>query len=438
MERPDFFELKNGEKVKLPFTEKEYQNRLNKLRSVMSEQGMDMVILTSMHTYKTYNNIAKEGIDQLENYGFKENKSNPDALLMRSHELKDQDFNISLKCICRAGAGVNHIPIKNATERGVVVFNTPGGNANAVKELVICGLLLSSRGIIQGHSFTKSLDVDVPSELANLVETNKKNFKGTELKGKTIGIIGLGSIGSLVAQSVDSLGMKIIGYDPNISIDAAWQLPKEVEKAENLKYLLSNSDYISVHVPLLDDTQNLISKDAIKYIKKGAKLINLSRGAIVNNSDVLHALEANKIGCFVTDFPTPELVKRSNEFSDVILLPHLGASTKEAEVNCAIMASEQAIRFLKDGEITNSVNFPKIKLGRTTKHRLVIIHKDEPGVIGSITGEIASNNINIPDMINKSRDEIAITVIDLDEKPSQNLLNSLKNISSVLNVRICK
>ena len=276
---------------------------------------------------------------------------------------------------------------------GVVVFNTPGGNANAVKELVICGLLLSSRGIIQGHSFTKSLDVDVPSELANLVETNKKNFKGTELKGKTIGIIGLGSIGSLVAQSVDSLGMKIIGYDPNISIDAAWQLPKEVEKAENLKYLLSNSDYISVHVPLLDDTQNLISKDAIKYIKKGAKLINLSRGAIVNNSDVLHALEANKIGCFVTDFPTPELVKRSNEFSDVILLPHLGASTKEAEVNCAIMASEQAIRFLKDGEITNSVNFPKIKLGRTTKHRLVIIHKDEPGVIGSITGEIASNNI---------------------------------------------
>ena len=235
-----------------------------------------------MHTYKTYNNIAKEGIDQLENYGFKENKSNPDALLMRSHELKDQDFNISLKCICRAGAGVNHIPIKNATERGVVVFNTPGGNANAVKELVICGLLLSSRGIIQGHSFTKSLDVAVPSELANLVETNKKNFKGTELKGKTIGIIGLGSIGSLVAQSVDSLGMKIIGYDPNISIDAAWQLPKEVEKAENLKYLLSNSDYISVHVPLLDDTQNLISKDAIKYIKKGAKLINLSRGAIVN------------------------------------------------------------------------------------------------------------------------------------------------------------
>ena len=391
-----------------------------------------------MHTYKTHNNIAKEGIDQLENDGFKENKSNPDALLIRSHVLKDQDFNMSLKCICRAGAGVNHIPIKNATERGVVVFNTPGGNANAVKELVICGLLLSSRGIIQGHSYTKSLDGAMPSELTDLVETNKKKFKGTELKGKTIGIIGLGSIGSLVAQSVDSLGMKIIGYDPNISIDAAWQLPREVEKAENLKYLLSKSDYISVHVPLIDDTQNLISKDVIKHIKKGAKLINLSRGAIVNNNDVLNALKTNKISCFVTDFPTPELIKRSNEFSDVILLPHLGASTKEAEVNCAIMAAEQAIRFLKDGEISNSVNFPKVRLGRTTKYRLVIIHKDEPGVIGSITGEIALNNINIPDMINKSRDEIAITVIDLDEKPNQNLVKSLKNISNVLKVRICK
>ena len=391
-----------------------------------------------MHTYKTYNSIAKEGIDLLENHGIKEDKANPDALLIRSHSPVDNDFNKSLKCICRAGAGVNHIPIKNATDRGIVVFNTPGGNANAVKELVICGLLLSSRGIIQGHSFAQSLDNIAYSELNDLVEKNKRNFKGTELKGKTIGIIGLGSIGSLVAQSVDSLGMKIIGYDPNISIDAAWQLPKEVEKAENLKYLLSNSDYISVHVPLMDNTRDLISKDVIKFIKAGAKLINLSRGAIVNNNDVLNALKINKISCFVTDFPTPELIKRSKEFSDVILLPHLGASTKEAEVNCAIMAAEQAIRFLKDGEIINSVNFPKVKLGRTTKYRLVIIHKDQPGVIGSITGEIASNNINIPDMINKSRDEIAITVIDLDEKPSQNLINSLKNITSVLNVRVCK
>ena len=391
-----------------------------------------------MYTYKIHNNVAKEGIDHLESCGFKEESADPDALLIRSHLLIEDNLNKSLKCICRAGAGVNHIPIKKATEKGIVVFNTPGGNANAVKELVICGLLLSSRGIIQGHSFTQSLSDIVSEELTDLVETNKKNFKGTELKGKTIGIIGLGAIGSLLAQSVDSLGMKIIGYDPNISIDAAWQLPKEVEKAENLKYLLSNSDYISIHVPLLDETRNLISKDVIKFIKTGAKLINLSRGAIVNNDDILEALQNNKISCFVTDFPTPEMVKRSKEFLDVILLPHLGASTQEAEINCAIMAAEQATRFLKDGEIINSVNFPKVKLSRTTKYRLVIVHKDEPGVIGSITGEIATHNINIPDMINKSRDEIALTVIDLDENPSQEIIDNLKNITNVLNVRMCK
>jgi len=391
-----------------------------------------------MYTYKIYNNISAEGIDCLEVNGFTKEEKNPDALLIRSQLVNEGDFNKSLKCICRAGAGVNHIPIDMATERGVVVFNTPGGNANAVKELVICGLLLSSRGIIQGHQFAQTLSKQDADELTHLVETNKKNFKGNELKGKTIGIIGLGAIGSLLAQSVVSMDMKVIGYDPNISIDAAWQLPKEVVKADNLKDLLSNSDYISIHVPLVEETKNLISNDVIKFIKPGAKLINLSRGSIVNNKDVLNALENKKISTFVTDFPSPEMVKRSIKFSDVILLPHLGASTKEAEINCAVMAAEQAIRFLKDGEIINSVNFPKVKLGRTTKHRLVVIHKDEPGVIGNITGEIASHNLNIPDMINKSRNEIAITVIDLDDDPSQEIIDNLKKIVNVLSVRICK
>ena len=391
-----------------------------------------------MYTYKTLNNIAKEGIDNLINDDFIEDKTNPDALLIRSHVLVEEDFNQSLKCISRAGAGVNHIPIKKATEKGVVVFNTPGGNANAVKELVICGLLLSSRGILQGHSFIESLSNKNLDDLTNLVETNKKNFKGSELKGKTIGIIGLGAIGSLLAQTVSSMGMNIIGYDPNISIDSAWQLPKEVKKADTLEYLLSNSDYISLHVPLVDETKDLISKDSIKYIKEGARLINLSRGGIVNNNDVLYALENNKISSFVTDFPTPEMVKRSIEFSDVILLPHLGASTEEAEVNCAIMAADQAIKFLNNGEIINSVNFPTVRLGRSTDFRLVIIHKDEPGVIGNITGEIASNNINIPDMINKSRDQIAITIIDLDDKPSEIMINNIKQINNILSVRVCK
>ena len=391
-----------------------------------------------MYTYKIYNNISAEGIDCLEVNGFTKEEKNPDALLIRSQLIDEGDFNKSLKCICRAGAGVNHIPIDMATERGVVVFNTPGGNANAVKELVICGLLLSSRGIIQGHQFAQTLSNQDADELTHLVETNKKNFKGNELKGKTIGIIGLGAIGSLLAQSVVSMDMKVIGYDPNISIDAAWQLPKEVVKADNLKDLLSNSDYISIHVPLVEETKNLICNDVIKFIKPGAKLINLSRGSIVNNKDVLNALENKKISTFVTDFPSPEMVKRSIKFSDVILLPHLGASTKEAEINCAVMAAEQAIRFLKDGEIINSVNFPKVKLGRTTKYRLVVVHKDEPGVIGNITGEIASHNLNIPDMINKSRNEIAITVIDLDDDPSQEIIDNLKKIINVLSVRLCK
>lgn len=391
-----------------------------------------------MHTYKIFNNIAQDGINSLSSNGFKEDKNNPDAILIRSHVLTENDFNKSLKCICRAGAGVNHIPLEQATEKGVVVFNTPGGNANAVKELVICGLLLSSRGIIQGHIFAKSLNDINSNELTDLVESNKKNFKGSELKGKTIGIIGLGAIGSLLAQSVDSMGMKIIGFDPNISIDAAWQLPKEVEKADSLEYLLSNSDYISLHVPLVEETKGLISKNTIKFIKEGAKLINLSRGPIVNNEDILKALEDKKISSFVTDFPTSELVKRSIEFADVILLPHLGASTKEAEINCAIMAAEQANSFLKDGEIINSVNFPRVKLGRTTKNRIVIVHKDEPGVIGNITGEIASHNVNIHDMINKSRDHIAITVIDLDDRPTNHLIDNINEIENVLSVRLCK
>ena len=390
-----------------------------------------------MSTYKLYNNIAEEGIKCLSDSGFKEDTSNPEAMLIRSHTLDESDFNESLRCICRAGAGVNHIPINMATERGVVVFNTPGGNANAVKELVICGLLLSSRGIIQGHKFTQGLYSKNSSDLTNLVENNKKRFKGSELKGKTIGIIGLGSIGSLLAQAVESMGMKIIGYDPNISIDSAWQLPKDVEKAEDLKYLLSNSDYISIHVPLVEETKNLISKDNIKYIKKGSKLINLSRESIVNNLDILSALESKKISSFVTDFPTPELVNRSIDHSDVILLPHLGASTKEAEINCAIMAAEQANNFIINGEIINSVNFPRVRLRRTTKNRLVIVHKDEPGIIGSITGELASQNINISDMINKSRNEIAITLIDIEIEPSVNLLNNINKIDKVLSVRCC-
>ena len=390
-----------------------------------------------MYTYKIFNNIADDGISILKNNEFRTDEIDPDSLLLRSQVLTEDDFNNSLKCIGRAGAGTNNIPVQEATEKGVVVFNTPGANANAVKELVVCGMLLASRGIIQGSAYAKTLSGQDTSELNKSMEAQKKNFKGSELKGKTLGIVGLGAIGSLLAQTAEIMGMKIIGYDPHISIDAAWRLPKEVEKAETLEYLLSNSDYISLHVPLIDATKDMISKETLKHFKQGSKLINLSRGGIVNNEDIIEALDSSKISTFVTDFPTPELVERSSKLQDVILLPHLGASTKEAEINCAVMAADQVSNFLNNGVIINSVNFPSIRLGRTAQYRLVIVNKNEPGMIGKITDEIGFKNINIADMTHKSRDSIGINLIDLENQPSEELINNIKNIDHVLSVRLC-
>ena len=391
-----------------------------------------------MYSYKIYNNIAQEGIDILKENGLKEDQVNPDALLLRSQVLNDSDFNDSLKCIGRAGAGTNNIPVGDATDRGVVVFNTPGANANAVKELVVCGMLLASRGIIQGSSYAMTLKGMATDELNKSMESQKKFFKGSELKGKTLGIVGLGAIGSLLAQTANIMGMKIIGFDPYISVDAAWRLPKEVEKADSLETLLANCDYISLHVPLVDSTKNLISSKTLSFLKDGAKIINLSRGGIVNNDDMLNSLKSGKVNRYVTDFPTPDLIKRADENGDVILLPHLGASTKEAEINCANMACEQVSNFLKNGTIVNSVNFPSIRLGRTTNFRLVIINKNEPGMIGKIADQIASSNLNITDMTNKSRDEIAINLIDLDENPAVEIIKNIEKIEHVLSVRLCK
>ena len=391
-----------------------------------------------MFTYKIFNNIAQDGIDIFDANNFHIDEIDPDSLILRSQVLGDADFNESLKCIGRAGAGTNNIPVEDATEKGIVVFNTPGANANAVKELVVCGMLLSSRGIIQGNLYSKTLAGQDSSELNKSMESQKKNFKGNELKGKTLGIIGLGAIGSLLAQTAEGMGMKIIGYDPYISIDAAWRLPKDVEKADSMEYLLNNSDYISIHVPLVDETKDLISKESLKHFKKGAKLINLSRGGIVNNNDIIEALEEKRISTFVTDFPTPELVDRSSKMNDVILLPHLGASTKEAENNCAVMAADQVTNFLNNGVIVNSVNFPSIKLGRIAEFRMVIVNKNEPGMIGKITDEIGHNNFNIADMTHKTRDTIGINLIDLEQEPSVELIENIKNIDHVLSVRLCK
>ena len=390
-----------------------------------------------MYKYKIFNNIALEGTEYLIKENFIFNDEKPEAILLRSKILIEEDFNSQLLCIGRAGAGVNNIPIDIASKKGVVVFNTPGANANAVKELVICGLLLSSRGIIQGNAFAKSLAFDESGEFNSTIEKQKKVFKGSELSGKTLGVIGLGAIGSMVAQSADALGMKLVGYDPYISIDSAWRLPKEVQKANSLEELVGCSDFISLHVPLLDSTKDLISKDLLKYFKKGSKLINLSRGGIVNNEDVIESLESKVLSCFVTDFPSIELSQRANKCGDVILLPHIGASTSEAEVNCAVMAAEQVADFLKNGNIRNSVNFPRIKLSRSTDYRLIVINKNEPGMIGKIAEFIANEKLNISDMVNKSREDIAINLIDLDTKPPKQLIESLHKIEHVLSVRVC-
>ena len=388
-----------------------------------------------MFNFKTFNNIAEDGLDILRKNKFKEVSENPDGILLRSHNLSKEDFEDNLLCIARAGAGTNNIPKDDATKKGIVVFNTPGANANAVKELVICGMLLSSRGIVEGIEFAKNLDLEDSAGLNQAMEAQKKTFAGNELAGKTLGIVGLGSIGSMLAQAAHTLGMKLVGYDPYISIEGAWRLPREVEKAETMEALLQQSDYVSLHVPLVEDTKNLINESNLSKFKKGARLINLSRGGIVNTNDVIAELENGNLGRFVTDFPTPELIKRSAEKNDVVLLPHLGASTKEAEINCAVMAANQMVKYLQDGTILNSVNFPRISLSRSTNHRLVIINHNEPGMISKIADSIATCNINIAEMTNKSRDEIAINLIDLECKASEELINQLRSVDHVMSVR---
>lgn len=388
-----------------------------------------------MFTYKTFNNIAEDGLAVMAAKNIKDVSEHPDALMLRSHKLVAAEFGNNLSAIARAGVGVNNIPLEDATDLGVVVFNTPGANANAVKELVICGMLLSSRGIVDGINFAKNLDSNDADALNKMFEAQKKTFAGNELAGKTIGIVGLGAIGSMLAQASQALGMKLVGFDPHISIDSAWRLPREVEKAETLEDLLKQSDYVSLHIPLVEATKNLINADNLKYFKSDARLINLSRGGIVNSNDVIEALENNNLSKFVTDFPTPELIERSAKHSDVILLPHMGASTKEAEVNCAVMAANQIANFLQRGVIINSVNFPNVSLERSTPHRLVIITKNEPGMISKITDSIASLNLNIAEMSNKSRDAIAINLIDLEHEASDELISQLKSIDHVLKVR---
>ncbi len=388
-----------------------------------------------MYKVRTYNQISAKGLDKFEreNYEVSSDIPMPNAIMLRSHKLSMDEVSASVQAIGRAGAGVNNVPVDACTERGIPVFNAPGANANAVKELVLCGLLLSSRGIIDGINYARNQDVnDSAQEIDQRMEKEKKRFKGQELVGKTLGVVGLGAIGSMVAQAALMLGMNVIGYDPALSVDAAWRLPSEVEKIEHLSTLFSKADYVTLHLPVLDSTRNLVDVNALNSFKKGSVLLNFARSEIVSPEAIAEALEEGSLRHYVCDFPHPALL----EHDGVIAMPHIGASTAEAEENCAFMVVDQLKDFLENGNIKNAVNFPALSLERAGGLRLAITNTNVPKMLGSITSILADAEINVLDMLNKSRGDIAYNLIDVANMPDEAVLSKLQAIEGVINVRI--
>jgi len=387
-----------------------------------------------MYKVQTLNQISPQGLNKFSGqlYELGSEIQNPDAILVRSFKLSEDDVTPSLRAVGRAGAGVNNIPVSNCTEKGVVVFNTPGANANAVKELVLVAMLLSARGIVDGIEYVKGLShISDHDELSKLVEGSKKNYKGNEIAGKTLGVIGLGAIGSLVADMGVRLGMKVLGYDPELSIDAAWLLSSDIQKMENIPSLLSRADMVSLHVPVLDVTRNMIDAETLGSFKEGAVLLNFSRAELVNSEDLLQAMESGKVSQYFSDFPTPILIGKKG----VTAIPHLGASTEEAEDNCAMMVADQVIDFLENGNIKNSVNFPSLKLDRSAAFRISLTNRNVPAILSSVLSILAEGNINVVDMSNRSRDDIAYNLIDIETAPDPQLLDQIRAIDGVVNVR---
>lgn len=364
-----------------------------------------------MYTIKTLNQIAECGLNIFnnKNYTINNDSENPDAIILRSYNMHNMEIGGNVKAIARAGAGVNNIPISECTERGIAVFNTPGANANAVKELVLTILMASSRNLFDGVAWAKTLSKE-GEQIPKLVEAGKKQFVGKEIKGKTLGVIGLGAIGALVANSALDLDMDVIGFDPFISVDTAWNLSRNVQRAMTIEQLFANSDYITVHVPLTDNTRGMFNAKAFQIMKQGVYILNFSRGELVNESDMAKALESGKVGKYITDFPNETILKMKN----VIATPHLGASTKESEENCAVMAARQIKEFLETGNIKNSVNLPNAFLPYTGKLRLTAYHKNIPNMVSQITSVLSNYHLNIADMVNRSRGDYAYTMIDID------------------------
>ena len=386
---------------------------------------------------KTFNAIAEKGLSILQEKKFEvsDGLSDPDAIILRSHKLKKNDFGNNLKAIARAGAGVNNIPVEECSELGIPVFNTPGANANAVKEIVLAALLMSSRGLFQGANFVNSIEGSNQDELKPLIESGKKSFKGRELSGGTLGVVGMGAIGSKVADMGVMLGMNVIGYDPAITVEAAWKLPNKVERKESIEDVFKESDYVSLHVPANDKTKGLINSELLKTAKNGLRLINFARDEIVNSKDIIESLDKSILSKYITDFADLDLISRAKASNDVIILPHIGASTSQAEENCSVMAAEQLDDFLNNGNIKNSVNFPELIEPRPSEFRITLSNKNHPGMIGKITTVLADNKLNIIDMVNKSRGDIAYNVIDIETKPPEKVLVELSALDDVISVR---
>jgi D-3-phosphoglycerate dehydrogenase len=386
-----------------------------------------------MFNIQTLNTISSSGLNQFstELYNVSSDCKNPDAILLRSHSLHGVSLPDTVKVIGRAGAGVNNIPVAELTQRGIPVFNTPGANANAVRELVLAGMLLASRHLCQAWDYVRHLKGN-NTEIDQEVEKNKKQFVGFELMGKTLGVIGLGNIGVKVANLAIELGMNVIGYDPTITVNRAWELSSAVKQASSLDDLLMQSDFVSFHVPLTEETKNMMHAEKLKAVKKGTVLLNFSREGIIDNQALLKALEEHHVSAYVTDFPSAELKNHPS----VISLPHLGASTKEAEENCAVMIVKQVKEFLENGTITYSVNFPSIEMPRNPGvFRLAIANNNVPNMVAQMSTKLATAGLNIISLLNKSRDSIAFTLIDVDQDLPHDLLQEIGRIQGVVQVR---
>jgi D-3-phosphoglycerate dehydrogenase len=386
-----------------------------------------------MYKIQTLNKIATVGLELFprDEYEVASEIMNPDAAIVRSFEMHSMTLPGSMKVIARAGAGVNNIPVEKCSQQGIAVLNTPGANAESVKELVIASLFLSSRKIVQGIAWGKSL-IGKGDEVPKLIEKGKSNFEGPEIKGKTLGVIGLGAIGVKVANDAISLGMNVIGYDPIISVEAAWELSRNVKRAQSLDSLLSKSDYVTIHAPLNDKTKGMINRDKFGIMKQGCRLVNFARNGLVNNADLKVAVKEGVVACYVTDFPDEELLK----MEEVISIPHLGASTPEAEDNCAKMAVVQVKNFLEFGNIKNSVNFPDCEMEPAGRTRITVGNHNVPNMMGQITTVLAGEKINIADLLNKSKGDLAYNIIDVDGSVSDTVIEKLKKIDGVIMVRV--